>query len=101
MLRWRVSCCQLPTGEALSKPTDLVQGTLDLLILKVIALEADAWMGHRQTHPPDVRRRSPGGPGRPLPVSSQTRAERLDHRGMGRQREQTAGEVLHADQSRP
>ena len=26
-------------GSALSKPTDLVQGTLDLLILKVIALE--------------------------------------------------------------
>jgi PadR family transcriptional regulator PadR len=33
-------CCQLLRGEALSKPTDLVQGTLDLLILKVIALEA-------------------------------------------------------------
>jgi transcriptional regulator len=32
-------CCQLLRGEALSKPTDLVQGTLDLLILKVIALE--------------------------------------------------------------
>jgi PadR family transcriptional regulator PadR len=27
-------------GSALSRPTDLVQGTLDLLILKVIALEA-------------------------------------------------------------
>ena len=26
-------------GNALSKPTDLLQGTLDLLILKVIALE--------------------------------------------------------------
>src|SRR4029077_14893306 len=38
-LRCRVCCCQLPTGESVSKPTDLVQGTLDLLILKVIALE--------------------------------------------------------------
>jgi PadR family transcriptional regulator PadR len=35
----RVFCCQLLRGEALSKPTDLVQGTLDLLILKVVALE--------------------------------------------------------------
>ena len=31
--------CQLLRGETLSKPTDLVQGTLDLLILKVVALE--------------------------------------------------------------
>ena len=35
----RVLCCQLLIGEILSKPTDLVQGTLDLLLLKVIALE--------------------------------------------------------------
>src|ERR1051326_7452836 len=27
-------------GEPMSKPTDLVQGTLDLLILKILALEA-------------------------------------------------------------
>ncbi len=32
-------CCQLLRGVELSKPTDLVQGTLDLLILRVIALE--------------------------------------------------------------
>src|SRR5689334_10147911 len=31
-------------GEALSKPTDLVQGTLDLLLLKIVALEPlHAW----------------------------------------------------------
>jgi len=37
-----VCCCQLLIGAqnpTLSKPTDLVQGTLDLLILTVIALE--------------------------------------------------------------
>ena len=34
-----LSCCQLLIGERLSKPTDLVQGTLDLLILKVVGLE--------------------------------------------------------------
>jgi len=34
-----VSYCQLLRGEGLSKPTDLVQGTLDLLLLKIIALE--------------------------------------------------------------
>jgi PadR family transcriptional regulator, regulatory protein PadR len=31
--------CQLLRGVVLSKPTDLVQGTLDLLILKIITLE--------------------------------------------------------------
>ena len=31
--------CQLLIGADVSKPTDLVQGTLDLLILKVVALE--------------------------------------------------------------
>ena len=31
--------CQLLRGGALSKPTGLVLGTLDLLILKVVALE--------------------------------------------------------------
>ncbi len=37
----RVFFCQLLIGEScpLSKPTDLVQGTLDLLILKVIVRE--------------------------------------------------------------
>lgn len=35
-------CCQ--RGRLLSKPTDLAQGTLDLLILKTIALEPmDGW----------------------------------------------------------
>ena len=34
-----LSCCQLLIGDRLSKPTGLVQGTLDLLILKVIGLE--------------------------------------------------------------
>ncbi len=33
-----VDCCQL-LRCTLSKPTDLVQGTLDLLILKTVALE--------------------------------------------------------------
>jgi PadR family transcriptional regulator PadR len=32
-------CCQLLRGDRLSKPTDLVQGTLDLLVLKTIALQ--------------------------------------------------------------
>src|ERR1019366_7979124 len=28
-----------PIGEVMSRPTDLVQGTLDLLLLKILALE--------------------------------------------------------------
>jgi PadR family transcriptional regulator, regulatory protein PadR len=34
-----VSEVSVDEGNAVSKPTDLVQGTLDLLILKVVALE--------------------------------------------------------------
>jgi PadR family transcriptional regulator, regulatory protein PadR len=34
-----VSSCQLLRGASVSKPTDLVQGTLDLLILRSLALE--------------------------------------------------------------
>jgi len=39
----------------MSKPTDLVQGTLDLLILKTIALEIDARLGYRAAHPPGFK----------------------------------------------
>src|SRR5207248_2093941 len=31
--------CMLPSETKMSKPTDLVQGTLDLLLLKILALE--------------------------------------------------------------
>ena len=35
--------------EALmSKPSDLVQGTLDLLLLKILAPRSVAWLGHGQ-----------------------------------------------------
>jgi hypothetical protein len=32
-----VSCCRQSTGGALSRKTDLLQGTLDLLILRTLA----------------------------------------------------------------
>ena len=44
----KVYSCQLLRGEALSKSTDLVQGTLDLLILKVVALEPSHGWGVAQ-----------------------------------------------------
>src|SRR5579875_742219 len=34
-----IHCCRLLREDSLSKPTELVQGTLDLLILKTLALE--------------------------------------------------------------
>src|SRR5262245_5089065 len=34
-----------PRGAAVSRPSDLVQGTLDLLILKILALEAQNGWG--------------------------------------------------------
>jgi PadR family transcriptional regulator PadR len=40
---------RLPRGDCVSKPSDLVQGTLDMLILKIVALEPlNGWaIGHR------------------------------------------------------
>ena len=35
----------------MGRPTDLVQSTLDLLILPDHPARAEAWLGHRQTHP--------------------------------------------------
>src|SRR3954466_14294907 len=35
----RGECCSLISETEMSKPTDLVQGTLDLLLLKLLALE--------------------------------------------------------------
>src|SRR5690242_21776563 len=35
----KLPCCHLLTGEAVGKPTELVQGTLDLLILRTLALQ--------------------------------------------------------------
>ncbi len=35
----------------MAKPTELVQAILDLLILKIISLETQAWLGYCQAYP--------------------------------------------------
>ena len=84
----------------MSKPTDLVQGTLDLLILKVIALEPMHGWAIAQR----IRQMS----GDVLLVGQSAlypSLHKLEQNGwisaeVGDQREQPARQVLHADQSR-
>ncbi len=64
----------------MSKPTDLVQGTLDLLILKTIALEPmHGWAIAQRIRQVSSRRALPRAP--PLGTTE------LDHRRVGRVRE--------------
>jgi hypothetical protein len=53
--------------SAVSKPTDLVQGTLDLLILKVIALEPMHGWGYSPAYQAGLERRAASRPGLTLP----------------------------------
>ena len=80
----------------MSKPTDLVQGTLDLLILEVIALEPMHGWAIAQR----IRQMSNDvlqvGPGLALSGAAQARAAGLDRGRVGREREQPPRQVLHA-----
>ena len=82
----------------LSKPTDLVQGTLDLLILKVIASNPIRRMGHGGSvfarMFSNVLQVGQETCTRPFTSSN----ERLDQRRMGDQ--QTTVRVLHAHKGR-
>ena len=85
----------------MSKPTDLVQGTLDLLILRSLALEPMHGWAIAQR----IRQVSGDvlqvGQGALYPALHKLEQQRLDHRGVGREREQPPREVLHADPRGP
>jgi hypothetical protein len=84
----------------MGKPSDLVQGTLDLLIFKTISPRAQARLGHRQAHSADLER-SPAGPaGLALPGAAPARAAGVDHGPLGGERNRPPGQVLLAHRDR-
>ena len=85
----------------MGKPTDLVQGTLDLLILKTLSLEPAHGWAIAKTHPADLERRAAGAAGFALPGAASPRAARLDHGDVGRDRDRPRGQGLRADARRP
>src|SRR5438094_8892291 len=83
----------------MAKPTDLVQGSLDLLILTNALRDAPAVHGleHRATHSSGFER-SLAGPSRcALSRAASPRATRVDSRQMGRIGKQSPRQILFAD----
>ena len=84
----------------MSKPQDLVQGTLDLLLLKILALEpmnGHAISQRLRQMSGDVLQVSDG----PVSSASQARAGGLGYGHVADDREQPPREVLRAQPSRP
>jgi hypothetical protein len=77
-------------GAIVSKPPDLVQGTLDLLLLKILALEPMNGWSIRSAIAADFRRGVAGQRRLAVSGTAQAAAGRLDHRGMAVQRKQPA-----------
>ena len=82
----------------MGKPTDLVQGTVDLLILKTIALEPmHGWaIAQRIRQLTDEILQVPAGVA--LPGAAAPRETGVDHRRVGCVRKQPAGALLSTDQ---
>jgi len=76
---------------------ELPQGTLDLLILKTLALEPPARVGHFGAPPADFRRCVAGAAGFLVPGPAPARAPRMDQSPMGYDREQPESEILRVD----
>src|SRR2546428_6676034 len=72
----------------MAKPTDFVQGTLDLLILKTISLD------DRQAHPPGFTRSSPDPAGVPVPGATPSGTAGLDQGRVAPDRDRANGKVL-------
>ena len=80
---------------------ELLQGTLDLLILRTLIFGSAARPGHRARHPADVGRRAAGRARSALSRAAAARGARLDFREVGRLQEQSQGPLLFADGGRP
>ena len=85
----------------MSKPPDLVQGTLDLLLLKILALEPMNGHADQPAAEAGLGRRAAGQRRLALSRPAQARAGRLAHRHVADHREQPAGEVLRAQPAGP
>ena len=68
----------------MGKPTDLVQGTVDLLILKTVALGAGAWLGDCAADSAGVEECAAGESGGALSGAASIGAAGLDSGGVGR-----------------
>ena len=68
----------------MSKPSNLIQGALDVLILKNPLARTQAWLGHRATHPAGVARCAADSPGIALSRAPPPGTPGLDPRGMAR-----------------
>ena len=80
---------------------DLLQGTLDLLVLRTLQPGSPARLGHLAADPADLGGRPARQPGLALPVAPPARARGLDRGGVGQLRQQPAREVLPADARGP
>ena len=85
----------------MGKPIDLVQGTLDFLILKAIEPRTEARLGHRQADSADIRRRVEGPAGIALSGALPAGASGVDRCARRADRLRPAGEVLCAHPFRP
>ena len=61
---------------------DLLQGTLDLLILKTLDPRTTPRLGHLEATAATLERCARSGPGLALPGALSPRGSRLGHRGM-------------------
>ena len=84
-----------------NQKADLLQGTLDMLILKALSLGPLHGYGVIQRIRQMSGRDAHGRTGRPLPGALPHRAKRLGQLKVGRERDRPQGEVLHADESGP
>ena len=78
----------------MTEPNELLQGTVDLLILKAVSLEPMHGWGISPAHPADHARRARGESGRALSGAPPPRGPRLARRRVGHVGEQSAREVL-------
>ena len=85
----------------MSKPSDLVQGTLDLLLLKILALQPLNGFAISLRLKQVSERRSPGERRLALSCIAQARTRGLDFRRVENHREQSPREILFAHAPRP
>src|SRR5215471_2802240 len=84
----------------MSKPSDLVRGTLDMLILKILASEPPQWLGDQPAPETDLERCAAGQRWLSLPGAAQAGTRGLDYRSVEIERKQSSRQVLFANPTR-
>jgi PadR family transcriptional regulator, regulatory protein PadR len=86
-------------GSPSMSKIDLLQGTLDLLILRVLARGEDARLGHCRSTGPAFPEHPPLDEGSVYPSLCRMEGQGLDHGGVGAVEQQPQGEVLFSDKT--